>query len=291
MMHKLFLFTASLLLLACSNDDNGTNDITELQIKKFTSTSVDANRNPTGSSTEYFFAGNGTFIQKKTNNIPVGETKITDYAYNQLGQLTEAKTRFVELNGSRTLGYNYDSNNNLDKITDAFNGETPETYYQLTYEPNKINVEHQSPGFYDQLNYTNNKLTSITRLFDLGGSSTENLTYDAANNIIQNAITGFNGTADYNKNYTYEYDNKINPLYPYYNEYPLNLLSENFFSLDYSKLFFSPNNFTKEVYTDSESQNNYTITKSYQYNEDGYPVSAEVMRDGVLTILATYEYY
>ena len=61
----LFLFTASLLFLACSNDDyNGSENPQELKIKKYTSISFDANGTPNGEMVEYFFDENG----KKTKD-------------------------------------------------------------------------------------------------------------------------------------------------------------------------------------------------------------------------------
>lgn len=295
-MKKLLLFTASLFFLACSSDDNnGPDGPQELQIKKFTSISKDANGNPTGDSTEYFFDENGTFTQKKIVVFTFNDTQITNYTYNELGQLTEAKTTYPGFNGLKVLGYNYDANNILDNITDSYDGSNPDIYYQLTRESNKINVTHRPAGFYTTLNYNNNMLTSTDQLGDGGGHSTENLVYDSTNNITRRSKIsngGIYGDPDYYFNYTYQYDTKINPLYPYFSEQPLNLLGENFFNLDYRTLFFSSNNFTSEVYTNTlYPEENYTLSRTFQYNEAGYPISALVKKDDVLIEELTYDYY
>lgn len=291
---KLFLFTASLLLLACSNDDDGgTEAPQELKIKTFTTIGVDANGTPTGDNTEYSFNENGTLSQKKTDEAASDYTRVINYTYNQLGQLTESNMTFIGVNTNRRLGYNYDSVNKLDYITESYDGAIPEIYFDLTHEPNKISVEHRSPGFYDYLNYSNNILTSIDRLVDLGGYSTENLTYGVAHNLKERAINGSDGfNNDFTTNHTYEYDDKINPLYPSFNENPLNLLGQYWFNLDYWKPFLSANNFTNEVYTNTQlPQDNYTLLRTFQYNEAGYPISAVVKKDGVLIEEFAYEYY
>ena len=149
----LFLFTASLLLLACSNnDDNGPNGPQELKIKTFTTIGVDVNGVPTGDITEYSFNENGTLSQKKTDEAASDYRRVINYTYNQLGQLTESNMTFIGVNTNRRLGYNYDSANKLDYITESYDGEIPEIYFELTHGPNKISVEHRSPGFFDFLN-------------------------------------------------------------------------------------------------------------------------------------------
>ncbi len=224
MKHILFLFTASLLLLACSNDGNVLDGPQELQIKKFTSIIVDANGTPTGDSTEYFFNEDGTLSQKKTDEATSDYTRVIKYAYNQLGQLTESNMTFIGVNTNRRLGYNYDSANKLDYITESYDGATPDIYFELTQEPNKILIEHASPGFYTTLHYNNNTLTSIYAEFDLGGHSTENIIYDASNNIMEKpkvTVSPIFGDPDTYVENSYRYDDKINPLYPSLNKNPL----------------------------------------------------------------------
>ncbi len=133
---KLFLFTASLLLLACSNDDENPlteEQNTELKIKKFTSIEVDSNGNPTGDRTEYSFNEDGTLAQKKIDEAISDYTEIIYYSYNQLGQLTESNRTFVGDNYNRKLAYFYDTANNLDYITESYVGSNPVIYFELTH--------------------------------------------------------------------------------------------------------------------------------------------------------------
>tara|TARA_R100000353_G_scaffold52219_2_gene41526 strand:- start:23136 stop:24026 length:891 start_codon:yes stop_codon:yes gene_type:complete len=292
----LFLFTASLLFLACSNDDNnGSENPQELKIKKFSKVSVDLNGNPTGNSTVYFFDENGRLSQKKEDEANSDYTRIINYNYNQLGRLTESVMIFEGVNGNRSLEYTYDSENKLDFISESFDGGTPDIYFQLTHQPNKISIEHRSPGFYTTLNYNSNILTSIHNEIDMGGFSTESLYYDAVNNIMKRpsiSNTRIYGEPDILSEYTYQYDTKINPLHTSFNENHLDLLGQYWFNLNYWKPFLSPNNFTGEVYTNSQfPEDNYTLLKIFQYNTDGYPTSAVVKKDGTLIEELTYEYY
>lgn len=293
---KLFLIAVSLLFLACSNDDdNSTPQPQELKIKKFIAIRTDSNGNPSGDKTEYLFNENGILVQKKIDAAISDYTEIINYSYNQLGQLTESNRTFVGVNYNRKLGYFYDTANNLDYITESFEGQTPEIYFDLTHDPNKTSIEYQSPGFYDYLNYSDNTLMSIDKLYDLGGNSTENLVYDSSSNILKRPKVMFSGIFGDPETYVendYTYDNKINPLYHSYNTEPLNLLGQYWFNLDYWKPFLSPNNFITETYTNTQDpQGNYTLSRTFQYNENGYPISAIVKKDGVLFEELTYEYY
>jgi hypothetical protein len=293
----LFLFTATLILLACSNDDNSQPEEqnTELKIKKFTSLGVDANGTPNGNSLEYFFNEDGTLSQKNEDEANSNYTRIINYYYNPLGQLTKSIMTFSGVNTNRTLAYFYDSSDKLDYITESVDGADPNLYFELTHQPNKITIEYASPGFYTTLNFNNSTITSIDNLFDLGGHSTEDLVYDATNNILERpkvTVSGIPGEPDTFVENSYQYDDKINPLYASYNNYPLNLLGQYWFNLDYWKPFFSPNNFTSEVYTNTlRPEDNYTLLRTFQYNEDGYPTGAVVKKDGALVKELTYEYY
>lgn len=288
----LFLFTASLWLLACSNDDvnNGPDGPQELQIKKFVNTGVDANGTPTGASTEYFFDENGTFTQKKIVDTYWNETEITNYTYNQVGQFTEIQTTSLPSNLYLSRKFYYDSQNRLDSITNAYNEEPHRRFFHLTYGQNKIEITDQH--FFNGLrvfNYNNLILSSIDIFYEGHPISEQIITYDSANNITERSFTGSDWGLP--KNHTYLYDDKINPLYPYFNERPSNLLGEHRFDLNHCKLFFSPNNCTSEVVESSEPELTGTFTKTFQYNNNDYPISAIVKRDGVLIEEWTYEYY
>ena len=288
----LFLFAASLLFLACSHDDNGPNEPRTLKIKKFTSIDfkLDAPGTPTGESIEYSFDENGIFIHKKTveNYLDVLYTYFEYYTYNQLGQLTKIYKTYVDYSVDETREYSYDSENRLTHIKRIVVDNPPITLSEMTYQkPNEVRIEHNS-GSIDIFVYHNNILSNIGRVFDFGGSE-ETLSYDANNNIIEIALTDNVGIKNTNRNYSY--DDKINPLYPYFNENPYNFFGENNFQVHYCHLFFSPNNSTSEIVTSWHPDNAYTITKTFQYNQEGYPISAVVKKNDVLFKEFTYEYY
>ena len=62
--------------------------------------------------------------------------------------------------------------------------------------------------------------------------------------------------------------------------------------LDMNSLFFSPDLISKITHEDTGyPQNNYIETISYQYNDDGYPISSETTRNGGVYSTAIFEYY
>lgn len=284
-----FLFTASLLFLACSNDDNnGSENPQELKIKKYTSISFDANGTPNGEMIEYFFDENG----KKTKDhiIDAFYDYFWEYAYNDFGQITRKAHNHLNYPVDFVENYYYDQNSRpwvvfRDWDADGIDMDS----ISFSYQPQQINVQWFTPTqerteFYYN---TTDVLTAVKHIGDLGIVSDEIITYDSTLNI-----TNLNLTTDYFNleiNHTYEYDVKINPFYEEFHNYPFNTYYYGYL-FDHS-LFISPSNATKITRTGTDTSENYVLEITFQYNDSDYPISSETKKDGVLFSRATYEYY
>src|SRR5690606_9153998 len=288
MKRSLFLFTASLLFLACSNDDNnGSENPQELKIKKYTSISFDANGTPNGEMIEYFFDENG----KKTKDhiIDAFYDYSWEYTYNEVGQVTRKAHNHLNYPIDFVENYYYGVNN---KIWVVFRDWDNDGVYMdsisFSYEPQQINVQWFTPG-QERTEFTYNNtevLTSKKHFWDLGVVEDEIITYDNDFNIINVDITSnFNGEL----NHDYEYDGKINPFYEEFHNYPFNTYYYGYL-FDHS-LFISPSNATKITRVGTNSSENYVLEITFQYNDSDYPISSETEKDGVLISQATYEYY
>ncbi|WP_410006233.1 hypothetical protein [Aequorivita nionensis] len=283
-----FLFTASLLFLACSKDDNnGSENPQELKIKKFTSISVDANGTPNGEMIEYFFDENG----KKTKDhiIDAFYDYFWEYAYNDLGQVTRKAHNHLNYPVDFVENYYYDQNDKpwvifRDWDADGIDMDS----ISFSYQPQQTNVQWFTPGQQRTEFYYNNAdvLISKKHFWDLGVVEDEIITYDNDFNIINVDIaSNFNGEL----NHDYEYDGKINPFYEEFHNYPFNTYYYGYL-FDHS-LFISPSNATKITRVGTNSSENYVLEITFQYNDSDYPISSETEKDGVLISQATYEYY
>jgi hypothetical protein len=283
-----FLFTASLLFLACSNDDNnGSENPQELKIKKYTSISFDANGTPNGEMIEYFFDENG----KKTKDhiIDAFYDYFWEYAYNDLGQITRKAHNHLNYPVDFVENYYYDQNDKpwvifRDWDADGIDMDS----ISFSYQPQQTNVQWFTPGQQRTEFYYNNAdvLISKKHFWDLGVVEDEIITYDNDFNIINVDITSnFNGEL----NHDYEYDGKINPFYEEFHNYPFNTYYYGYL-FDHS-LFISPSNATKITRVGTNSSENYVLEITFQYNDSDYPISSETEKNGVLISQATYEYY
>ena len=287
---KLFLFVASFLLLACSNDDGNQppeEQNTELKIKKYTSISFDANGNPNGEILEYFFDENG----KKTKDHIINSfyDYFWEYTYNDLGQVTKKAHNHSGYPIDFVENYYYGTNNKpwvvfRDWDNDGVNMDS----INFSYQPQQINVQWFTPG-QDRTEFTYNNvevLTAVKHIGDVGAISDEIITYDNSSNIINLNITSNLG---YEVNHEYEYDEKINPFYEEFHNFPFNTYYYGFLSSH--QLFISPSNATKITRIGTDSAENFTIETSYQYNSSNYPISSQTLLNGILSTQATYEYY
>jgi hypothetical protein len=283
-----FLFTASLLFLACSKDDNnGSENPQELKIKKYTSISFDANGTPNGEMIEYFFDENG----KKTKDhiIDAFYDYFWEYAYNDLGQITRKAHNHLNYPVDFVENYYYDQNDKpwvifRDWDADGIDMDS----ISFSYQPQQTNVQWFTPGQQRTEFYYNNAdvLISKKHFWDLGVVEDEIITYDNDFNIINVDITSnFNGEL----NHDYEYDGKINPFYEEFHNYPFNTYYYGYL-FDHS-LFISPSNATKITRVGTNSSENYVLEITFQYNDSDYPISSETEKNGVLISQATYEYY
>lgn len=286
----LFLFTASLLLLGCSNDDDSQpiEQNAELKIKKFTETHFDTNGEPNGQMTEYFFNENG----KKTKDhiVDAFNDYVWEYAYNDLGQVTKKSHNYLNYPIDFAEKYYYNSDNKPFVILrDRDNDGVDVDSISFTYQPQQINVQWFTPGQERTEFYYNNigVLTTVKHHADLGIVNNEAISYDSALNV-----TRLNVTTDFfnsETNHNYEYDDKINPFYKEFHNLPFNTYYYGYLSMH--SQFISPSNATKIIRTGTDSSENFVMETSYQYNSSNYPISSETKRDGVLISRATYEYY
>ncbi len=288
----LFLFIASLFLLACSNDDTTAPEEqnTDLKIKKYTSISFDENGDTNGQMIEYFFDENG----KKTKDHIVDAfiDYVWQYNYNDLGQVTKKSRNHVNYPVDIVEEYFYDSENKLEKLyVDSNNDGVVEDSLILSYQPNKIIARWHTPGHESkELSYNNEDvLTSVKHLEDLGININEVFSYDSSSNIILiNLNTDFFNSES---TYSYEYDGKANPFYKEYHDFYFNIAWRAGGHLFKNHLFFSPSNVAKTTRTGNDPSENFIIETSYTYNSENYPVSSETKLDGTLTSQETYEYY
>ena len=112
--------------------------------------------------------------------------------------------------------------------------------------------------------FTNNKLTKKENVMTdgLGNTVKGIVTYTyLGDNIIKTVYDGYvNGSLSFSTTYTYEYDNKKNPLYDLNIQYTVVGTVENF------ALFASKNN-----YTSMSASTGGTVTQSFEYNTNNYP--------------------
>ena len=291
MRRTLFLFSASLLALACSNDDSHQPEEqnTVFKIKKYTSISFDENETPNGQRIEYFFDENG----KKTKDhiIDAFYEYIWEYTYHSFGQVTKKSRNHVNYPVDIVEEYIYNSENKLQKLyIDSNNDGVVEDSLIFTYQPNKIIAQWHTPGQErKEFSYTNDVLTSVKHFEDLGINSDEIITYDGSSNITQIKITTdyFNSETSH----SYEYDGKRNPFYKEFHDFYFNVAWRDGGNLSKNSLFFSPSNVTKTIRTSSDSSENFVSETTYQYNSSNYPLSSLTKINGTLFSQATFEYY
>lgn len=286
---RLFLFAASLLLFACSKDDKITQpeDQNIFKIKKYTSISLDANGSPNGEMLEYFFDENG----KKTKDHIINSfyDYFWEYTYNDLGQVTRKAHNHLNYPIDFVENYYYGTNNKPWIVfRDWDNDGVDMDSISFSYQPQQINVQWFTPG-QERTEFTYNNaeiLTAVKHIGDMGAVGDEIITYDSSSNIINLNITS---NLNYEVNHEYEYDEKINPFYEEFHNFPFNTYYYGYLSSH--PLFISPSNATKIIRAGTDSSEDYVLETTFQYNNSDYPISSVTKKDGVLISQATYEYY
>ena len=292
-MRYFLLLSLIFSMLSCSNNDNDIvqdeqqDQNVELKIKKFTITAVHANnlRN------EYYFDEDAKPIQYFSTLNGIDGVKM-DVSYNDSGQLlgvvgvliSEGQTAPWQHNE-----YGYNSSNEIEQIN---------RFDEYGSDFGSLTAIHFQDSIQVQREFGDDGNTNFTLIFGVNNLLTqENLEPHAWNpnptvtkytysdgNLI-NIFSESGGITRLDTNF--EHDDKINPLYP--------VLMRDYksFILDDIGLYLALNR------TYSYSKNNiisYTELGSlrvitYQYNDLGYPISAEVTIDGQLYELFSYEYY
>ena len=279
----LFLFTASLLLLACSNDDNnGPVGPQELKIKKF-SQDFYFSQSSDNYTLERLFDEFGQTVRESTIHPIMSFYWL--YTYDTSGIISEKNHFYGDGTKNRQDIFAYESNNNIDKI--SFQNGVGEiiSVRDYTTEADKITF-HQS-SIYGEI-YYNAEGKIITNYVSTDtGISTQTIEY-AGDNIDLINLTRSNGFVE---TYTFEYDDGINPLYDCVENNYLNATIGDHISLFNRHNYFSKNNYTRVIYNSSVPDSNYVKTKTTIYNADGYPTSAVIKKNDVLIEELTYEYY
>lgn len=297
MKHALFLFTASILFLACSNDDDNPSpeqqeeEQTEFKIQRFFR--VMESQSEDYYALEHLFDETGklTNFTETFDDSPFRD----DYNYNNLDGITQRQT--INVNQSsiiRTIPFEYDASNKISSIT--YTSPPPSGMTNTIHFSYQGNTVYTEDDFGSTASYTfdaNGKLIqTVTASFEMrNGITTETITY-SGDQIT--AIYYENRVEDVMKwweTYSFEYDDKTNPLYENFNNYLDNYIYGFVGGMSSFKFHFSPNNLTKVEYTHSDSSRNYTDIFTNHYNEQDFPINAKVKRNGVLLEELTYEYY
>lgn len=289
----LFLFTVSLLFLACSNDDSNLQpeEQTDFKIKKLSKTFY--LEDGTSYRLDYLYDLSGKRTKWIQDYSDINTLFHDDYLYNELGQILESKTtNIIENYVARTISYEYDTSNRISSVTytsaDGFSNTS-----HLTYENNTVFVDDDFGGHKSLIFNEEGKLIeTFSRSSEpLNGTVTETINYngDLVSSIHYEYSIGTGSTEDY----VYEYNNKTNPLFENFKNNINNYIYNFPGSMKSFKTDFSANNFTKVKFTSTlpDPNLNYTDVFTTQYNQQGFPISAEVKRNGVLFEKLTYEYY
>lgn len=289
----LFLFTVSLFFLACSNDDSNSQpeEQTDFKIKKLSKTFY--LEDGTSYRLDYIYDLSGKRTKWIQDYADINTLFHDDYLYNELGQILESKTtNIIENYVARTISYEYDTSNRISSVTytsaDGFSNTS-----HLTYENNTVFVDDDFGGHKSLIFNEEGKLIeTFSRSSEpLNGTVTETINYngDLVSSIHYEYSIGTGSTEDY----VYEYDNKTNPLFENFKNNINNYIYNFTGSMKSFKTDFSANNSTKVKFISTlpDPNLNYTDVFTTQYNQQGFPISAEVKRNGVLFEKLTYEYY
>ncbi len=281
MIKKIILLPIFLILLTnCSSDDNSNNSIdeneeTELKIHKFKWTT--------------YFEGIPEYSQEYNFDLNENLTKITsDFGYSEYNYDTQGNLTQIDFfsNSNGIYGsylFEYNTSNKLIKfINNVATGNDLTTIF--TYNGNEITLLEEETEKEGKM------------IFDSDNKLIENSWTSSPNTIFKEDIV-YNGdlvlevrkhsNSNYQYSATFEYDDKINPLYNKFSLHPLDYFTQELYDIEYDgyDIYFSPNNVIKEI------KNNVIEIKLFEYNEDGYPVSASIMKNDVLREEQTFEYY
>lgn len=259
MKNVVFLFITTLLLLACSSDDENPQpeQNTELEIQKFTRTVHESNGD--AYRLNYFFDETGKITNLLEDYFNDNSTVNNTYTYNSLNQIARIVTLFVDENRvGKTINYNYDATTNklgsiqwIEKNGSIFNT------INFTYEGNTVITEHGGKIF---LFGNNDKLRET---FASGGdpsfeTNTETISYlvDLFTSLHYESSLGSS------ENYDFKYEDKVNPLFKGFDEHINKYIYGFVGNMTNQKFNFSPNIYTKVEYTSSIPIYNYIETKT-----------------------------
>lgn len=280
---RLFLFAASLLLFACSNNDNGPEGPQELKIKKFTQNFY-FDQSTDNYTLERLFDETGQTVRENVTNHP-DLSFYWLYTYNNLGIISEKNHYYGDDTPNGQDIFAYDSNNSIDALTFKNGLGDVISIRDYTTEPDRITFQHSA--IYGEIYYDADGRIITNYLSTDTGNSTQTIEY-SGDNI---ALINLNRSNGFVETYTFEYDEGKNPLYDYVQNNYLNATIGDHLGLFNRHDYFSKNNYTRVIYNSSTPDSSYVKTKSTIYNADGFPTSAVVTKNDVLIEELTYEYY
>jgi len=282
------LFTAALMLfISCSSDDNnsapddnGDNSETptELKIHKL--------------NTDYYYNGTLDYSEEiifdengKITRINGFNGRYTINTYNAQNNLVEIGfySNTNELYGTHT--YEYNSSNKLIKFTDNISSGNGLLTTLFSYNGNEINLFQEETDKEGKLIFNSKNL-----LIENSWNSSPNtiykeiIIYDSEENVSEIKVYS---NSDYQYSSTFNFDDKINPLSNDFKSNPLNYFTKDLFNIE----FDGYSNYFSDANTTQKTRNNTVYTKSIQYNQDNYPVSATILKNGELREEQTFIYY
>lgn len=286
---KLFLFAASLLFLACSNDDKPKPEEQQntFKIKKISGT---------------FFTGNqyATFYDetgKKTKSISTDNSGNPvlqdDYLYSDTGQIKEFKVTSLPNNVVLITNiYEYNSDDKISKINTISEDGSIETSH-FNYDDNLISINYESGGNKKYIFNEDGKLIQTIYFTGqpLNNTITETINYNGE--LITSLHYEQSYNSDYIEDFIFEYDDKINPLYENFTAYINNYIyNYNKYDLRRYREEFSANVSTTTTFnTTIPGAFSYTDGFTITYNDEGLPMSTVVTKNNNFYKEVTYEYY
>ena len=192
--------------------------------------------------------------------------------------------------------FTYNEQNQLIEI----NAGTPElTNFVITHNDDNIIAVRTIDGIEENTFVFTKDSYGYINSYSFTDNATGNLievVFNMNDNLITSNELKVNGITSIS--YTYEYDNRTNPLYiqtiNYFNELMLNDAFEmdaedSAAALDSYAMYRSSNNITSM--TILNDMTNSTLTYEYQYNAENLPQSAVITSEGEEPGIVTYTYY
>ena len=289
MKYILFLFTASLFFLACSNDD--TNPQPEEQnafkIKKISGTIFTGNQYAT------FYDEIGKITKSTNIDIDGNPALQEDYLYNDLGQIIEFKITNLYSNiVIITNIYEYNNENKISTINTINNDGSVEASH-FSYDNNLVFINYDSGGSKKYIFNQNGKLIQTVYFTGepLNNTIIETINYNG--DLITSIHYVHTNYPDYTEDFIFEYNDKMNSLYEnFYTHINNYIYNYSKYDLRRYREEFSANVSTKTTFnTTIPDAFSYIDEFTITYNEEGLPINTIVTKNNAFYKEVIYEYY